>query len=276
MYVNAYFGLRATIRAIYASPQNSSATPNTSLSTMTTALPRKDYVDKAIQTVFENSSMANSRRAIASATGGSALDSDRLSTANRYAYIQPQVLYRQPIRPKISGKRIVSLPETSLDISCHDKLMVVPGGPSTRVVSLSRLPDHLRMKSTLDDHETLSDTSILSSGGDSFQQRNHDFTSLATPPTTSPPSSPESILIIGMDPHVPPTFTRHGYHLHTHDSEPHSNDGGMIFYCLHIRISESHKRHQLFEAWIAWASSPPRPIPALHGPLSLPYARCPS
>ena len=25
-----------------------------------------------------------------------------------------------------------------------------------------------------------------------------------------------------------------------------------------------------------WMSSPPRPIPALHGPLSLPYARCPS
>ena len=28
--------------------------------------------------------------------------------------------------------------------------------------------------------------------------------------------------------------------------------------------------------WITWANSPPRPIPALHGPLSLPYARCPS
>lgn len=25
-----------------------------------------------------------------------------------------------------------------------------------------------------------------------------------------------------------------------------------------------------------WRTSPPRPIPALHGPLSLPYARCPS
>ncbi|KAJ2916758.1 hypothetical protein MD484_g3619, partial [Candolleomyces efflorescens] len=28
--------------------------------------------------------------------------------------------------------------------------------------------------------------------------------------------------------------------------------------------------------WVTWASSPPKPIPALHGPLSLPYARCPS
>ncbi|KAH9992603.1 hypothetical protein BJV77DRAFT_1001824 [Russula vinacea] len=30
------------------------------------------------------------------------------------------------------------------------------------------------------------------------------------------------------------------------------------------------------DGWITWAKSPPRPIPALHGPLSLPYARCPS
>ncbi|KIJ49615.1 hypothetical protein M422DRAFT_777544 [Sphaerobolus stellatus SS14] len=30
------------------------------------------------------------------------------------------------------------------------------------------------------------------------------------------------------------------------------------------------------EGWLTWTSSPPRPIPALHGPASLPYARCPS
>ncbi|KAF8578705.1 hypothetical protein K439DRAFT_1621105 [Ramaria rubella] len=30
------------------------------------------------------------------------------------------------------------------------------------------------------------------------------------------------------------------------------------------------------EGWLTWANSPPRPIPALHGPSSLPYARCPS
>ena len=34
--------------------------------------------------------------------------------------------------------------------------------------------------------------------------------------------------------------------------------------------------HSCQLGWIAWARSPPRPIPALHGPLSLPYARCPS
>ncbi|KAF8497636.1 hypothetical protein JB92DRAFT_2834397 [Gautieria morchelliformis] len=30
------------------------------------------------------------------------------------------------------------------------------------------------------------------------------------------------------------------------------------------------------DGWLTWANSPPRPIPALHGPSSLPYARCPS
>ncbi|KAI0051894.1 hypothetical protein FA95DRAFT_1593112 [Auriscalpium vulgare] len=38
--------------------------------------------------------------------------------------------------------------------------------------------------------------------------------------------------------------------------------------------SEIDAQHD--EGWISWAKSPPRPIPALHGPLSLPYARCPS
>ena len=221
MYVNAYFGLRATIRAICCLLKSHPRHP-TSLSTMTPALLRKDYVDKAIQTVFENSSKANSRRAIASATG--ALDSDPPSTVTRYAYIQPQMLYRQPIRPKNTGKRIVSLPDTPLDISCHEKLRVVP---STRVVSLSGLPDHSPMKSSLNDSEMLYDTSTLSSEDNSFQQGNRNFTSLAIPLTTSPPSSPEPILIIGHDPHTPPTFTHHRYRLHTHSSEPHNNDGGM-------------------------------------------------
>jgi hypothetical protein len=31
-----------------------------------------------------------------------------------------------------------------------------------------------------------------------------------------------------------------------------------------------------FPGWIRMRSSSPQPIPALHGPLSLPYARCPS
>ena len=42
----------------------------------------------------------------------------------------------------------------------------------------------------------------------------------------------------------------------------------------HLLVGLVHD--QTLAGWITWASSPPRPIPALHGPLSLPYARCPS
>ncbi|KAF9568042.1 hypothetical protein CPC08DRAFT_813849 [Agrocybe pediades] len=61
------------------------------------------------------------------------------------------------------------------------------------------------------------------------------------PRTPSPPSSPDSVSTAG--------------------------DGS------HVRHSDGNFQ---VEDWATWASSPPRPIPALHGPLSLPYARCPS
>ncbi|KAG2150538.1 hypothetical protein DEU56DRAFT_977805 [Suillus clintonianus] len=69
------------------------------------------------------------------------------------------------------------------------------------------------------------------------------------PHTPSPPSSPESILIIDSHAQLPDGFLRRKYFKKT------ASPGN---------------------GWTTWASSPPRPIPALHGPLSLPYARCPS
>ncbi|KAG0707401.1 hypothetical protein DFH29DRAFT_844939 [Suillus ampliporus] len=69
------------------------------------------------------------------------------------------------------------------------------------------------------------------------------------PRTPSPPSSPESILIIDSHAQLPDGFLRRKY---------------------------SQKTAVSGNGWTTWASSPPRPIPALHGPLSLPYARCPS
>ncbi|VDC07729.1 unnamed protein product [Peniophora sp. CBMAI 1063] len=41
-------------------------------------------------------------------------------------------------------------------------------------------------------------------------------------------------------------------------------------------VEEQEKMSIDDQGWISWTRSPPRPIPALHGPLSLPYARCPS
>ncbi|KIM91895.1 hypothetical protein PILCRDRAFT_761201 [Piloderma croceum F 1598] len=72
------------------------------------------------------------------------------------------------------------------------------------------------------------------------------------PHTPSPPSSPDSILIIEDNHQLADTFLR---------SNPDQN---------------SQRLFSDDEGWITWATSPPRPIPALHGPLSLPYARCPS
>lgn len=42
--------------------------------------------------------------------------------------------------------------------------------------------------------------------------------------------------------------------------------------------SQADQRNDIdsFSDWLTWTTSPPRPIPALHGPASLPYARCPS
>ncbi|KAH8119003.1 hypothetical protein DFH11DRAFT_1562387 [Phellopilus nigrolimitatus] len=64
------------------------------------------------------------------------------------------------------------------------------------------------------------------------------------PHTPSPPSTPESVEIIEERCHLPDNFLRKQAHIN--------------------------------EDWLMWTNSPPRPIPALHGPASLPYARCPS
>ncbi|KAF9010514.1 hypothetical protein BDQ17DRAFT_1322357 [Cyathus striatus] len=71
-----------------------------------------------------------------------------------------------------------------------------------------------------------------------------------TPVRTPSPSSPESVVIVGnKSPQVPKTFLR----------DDTSKDSAYI--------DEN--------GWVSWTTSP-QPIPALHGPLSLPYARCPS
>jgi hypothetical protein len=90
------------------------------------------------------------------------------------------------------------------------------------------------------------------------------------PRTPSPPSSPESsVLIIGNDVHLPQTFLRYSPTLESQCSD----DGGITSFGPSNWLTAESPG---FLDWLTWASSPPRPIPALHGPLSLPYARCPS
>lgn len=92
-----------------------------------------------------------------------------------------------------------------------------------------------------------------------------------TPRTPSPPSSPESVVIIANKNHLSEGFLRGGARAEESVSSRADNDGGCCrFY------GDEHGLTAIHSGWISWARSPPRPIPALHGPLSLPYARCPS
>ncbi|KAI0695461.1 hypothetical protein BC835DRAFT_1414851 [Cytidiella melzeri] len=134
------------------------------------------------------------------------------------------------VAPRSASTRIVSLPETVPEYSEKKTLRRIV---KMRVVSLPAksdkpTPDMLSVagspgseqfgENILPDHDRPSRIRVCSNATD-------------TPCTPSPPSSPESIVIIGDN----------------------SDDD-----------------------WVSWARSPPRPIPALHGPSSLPYARCPS
>ncbi|EIW83184.1 hypothetical protein CONPUDRAFT_164173 [Coniophora puteana RWD-64-598 SS2] len=148
--------------------------------------------------------------------------------------------FRQPTT------RVVSMPENSFD--------PLDGVPETaRIVSLPER--YLPSKYDLSlDSVTLESSSFLgdiSGGSTSSRRRIHSRHRAPSdvPRTPSPPSSLDSSSIII-----------------EHD----------------IRLSDAFMRRTNFglaekrEGWQVWASSPPRPIPALHGPLSLPYARCPS
>ncbi|KAI1794129.1 hypothetical protein LXA43DRAFT_1118557 [Ganoderma leucocontextum] len=145
--------------------------------------------------------------------------------------------------------------------------------PSIRTVSLPEATPKFRMKTVLE-KKTARVVSMpisallnpLSDGldaqsivGDPFVSEDEQHTrvrvrSHATdvPHTPSIPSSPDSVVIIA------------------NISNQLSNE------FLKPRIDEDSSLGSSEEGWITWTRSPPRPIPALHGPLSLPYARCPS
>ncbi|KAF8210514.1 hypothetical protein K438DRAFT_1809829 [Mycena galopus ATCC 62051] len=153
-----------------------------------------------------------------------------------------QLPYSRPSHVTI--QRILSLPET-----CPPFVTQVPR--ETRGASLSERPRvSLSFSDNTAESSASAETSFLSSDHRSGSPRTRrSLPSSDMPHTPSPPSSPESVMIIGNDMQVPVSFLRQKV-----KSSRVYDDGG----------------------WISWASSPPKPIPALHGPLSLPYARCPS
>ncbi|PIL36182.1 hypothetical protein GSI_01842 [Ganoderma sinense ZZ0214-1] len=141
--------------------------------------------------------------------------------------------------------------------------------PSFRTVSLPEATPKFRMKTVLEKktarvvsmpmsvfRDPLSDgLDAQSIVGDPFVSEDEHHTrvrvrSHATdvPHTPSTPSSPDSVVIIA------------------NTSNQLSNE------FLKARIDEETAAESGEEGWITWTQSPPRPIPALHGPLSLPGA----
>ncbi|KAF8639493.1 hypothetical protein AX17_001398 [Amanita inopinata Kibby_2008] len=177
----------------------------------------------------------------------SPLSSSSLTARQRYA----QLPFNRPADFRQSTKRVFSLPQENVNDATSDEVT------SRRVVSM---PERIKPSSPNLSANFSADVSSSSSDFDAsgfnraLKIRDHAYPHSDLPSTPSPPSSPESIMIISNDAQVPRTFLRPNPFLSV----------SLII----VHISQS--------GWISWANSPPRPIPALHGPLSLPYARCPS
>ncbi|KAK0504784.1 hypothetical protein EDD18DRAFT_1343564 [Armillaria luteobubalina] len=221
----------------------------------------RKYVDRAVQTdpvplPSSQASSPSSAVAISPAEPSAYTDPNDASSlldsspAVRRLH-KPRLPFNGPSRAPTGTDRIVSLPETS------PPSRINPGGSGTRIVSLtecskSAFPKEDSFSSECFDASIFTDTSgtHLSSENSIQHIQARRLRHSGLPRTPSPPSSPESIMIIGNDVQVPVSFLHHK--------------------------SESQPTFEENEGWLTWASSPPRPIPALHGPLSLPYARCPS
>ncbi|RDB25321.1 hypothetical protein Hypma_007709 [Hypsizygus marmoreus] len=161
----------------------------------------------------------------------------------------PQRYYSRPTQS--AALRVVSLPGVSSDRS--SKLRVVSLPPGLAIQQLSPEESPADESSSLEYLATSADTSCHSSRDESVHQNIRTFLPSDMPATPSPSSSPESVLFTGKGSYVG-------------RSTPHQRN------CYESRPYDTTTD----SGWITWATSPPRPIPALHGPLSLPYARCPS
>ncbi|KAJ8454007.1 hypothetical protein ONZ45_g19473 [Pleurotus djamor] len=219
----------------------------------------KEYKSLGVQTdpvvagVLESSTLAV-------AQNGAYMHSNALSLSNnprlpgQRHYKYSDLTYNRPSQCSNVNQeaRVVSLPETTPLISSK-----VLAESNRRVVSLTTdasapclLSDDLDHSGEFTQSSTSTFGGPLHSGDDSGSLRH--FLGNALPRTPSPPSSPDSVTIISHpEGRVPSSFLHNDK-----DTEG------------HLRDAE--------DGWLSWSHSPPRPIPALHGPSSLPYARCPS
>ncbi|KAI9062894.1 hypothetical protein FKP32DRAFT_1628380 [Trametes sanguinea] len=178
--------------------------------------------------------------------GSTDSEANRSMTTTTRAYKRVQLPANRPstLMERQSSTRVFSLPEATPKFRMKNIL----GRKTARVVSMPAA-----------NPRDLSDAlDVSTNAGDPFGSEDEEHTrvrvkSHATdvPYTPSAPSSPDSIVIIANT----------------------SNQLSSEFLRPRLEDSSSESDH---EGWLTWAESPPRPIPALHGPLSLPYARCPS
>ena len=141
---------------------------------------------------------------------------------------RPQFLYSRPIEPHVLTKRVVSLPDSLFEVSCD--LRVARDVSGIRVVSLPETmpwsPQSTDKNPYPDSCATSTDTSHTSSGID-YESRT--YSKLDIPRTPSPPSSPESVLIIDNDIHLPNLFL----YRHSHNIPVNEDDGGAYPKYMH-------------------------------------------
>ena len=187
-----------------------------------------------------------------------------------------QLPLRKPSSIPIAAntRRIVSLPETVSEVSVKKALQK---SVKFRVVSM---PERSKHGFDSSGDSPSSDRSfsgnVLLDDRDEPRARVRVRSSVTdTPHTPSPPSSPESVLIIGSKSQLSEGFLRGhaGNEPSPCSSISHDDEGKFKD---NAQSPLNSKDYSFLVDWATWAKSPPRPIPALHGPLSLPYARCPS
>ncbi|KAI0743543.1 hypothetical protein C8Q80DRAFT_845625 [Daedaleopsis nitida] len=177
-----------------------------------------------------------------------ASSADRSMTTTTRAYKLQRIPANRPttLANRQPSSRMVSLPESTPGF----RMKSIMERKSTRVVSMPTAVIRDSRDASSDSIDAHEDTFTSEDAECSrVRVRSH---ATDVPHTPSAPSSPDSVVIIANNSNQ---LSRDFLRQRSDEEAPESDDG---------------------EGWITWAKSPPRPIPALHGPLSLPYARCPS
>src|ERR1700722_15600331 len=199
----------------------------------------KVYVDRETQTEFSNPPQSRKNPPIPnqSPQDDGAVYRYRSPTSlpatassiclSRRAYKGAQSTYNRP------SNRVVSFPETEPLSSIENVLL----SPATRVASMSERP---KPDMSVQDASSLDSFELSASTENSFptQQDTLSYRPKMSdvPHTPSPPSSPESVMIIDNSIHLPQSFLRHDAALDTHSSY---DDDGMFANAVHHSSSNS-------------------------------------